>query len=201
MGECLLRLRRLLLPGANPLARASDRIEGRVLTLVLLLPLVATPFAVASGAQTYGEQLGAARSQTRERQQVTAVLLDNAGPPPAAVRAGARARAEVRATWQAPDGSARTGMVAAPAGSPERSRVRIWTDPSGRSVPPPMTSAAAVREATAAAATLWLTVLFGAVGGFWLFRRCLDRLRRCNWQREWEHFERHWSGYRDSGEG
>ncbi|SDP30258.1 hypothetical protein SAMN04487905_103126 [Actinopolyspora xinjiangensis] len=201
MGECLLRLRRLLLPEGNPLARPSDRLEGRMLALVLLLPLVTAPFAVVTGAQVHQEQLGVARDQERERRQVTATLLDDAGPPPAAVRSGSRTRSEVLATWHGPDGTVHTGTVAARAGAPESSRVRIWTDSSGRSVPPPMTTTAAVREGVAAAATLWLTVLFGSVGGFWLFHCCLDRLRRCAWQREWEHFERHWSGYRDSDEG
>lgn len=199
MGESALRLRRLISPGGNPLARGSDRLEGVLLVVVLTMPLLALPLSLVVGAQTHAEQLRESRHQARSRTPVTAVLLEEAVSEVPAIR-GASAVSETPAYWQTPEGAFRTGTVAAEVGTPAREGVRIWVDERGEKVRSPMSGGGALREGLAAAASLWLAVLFGCVGLFWGARCLLDRVRRWGWQREWAMFGPLWSGFRDGGQ-
>ncbi|SDQ34484.1 hypothetical protein SAMN04489718_1404 [Actinopolyspora saharensis] len=199
MGESALRLRRLIRPGGNPLARASDRLEGVLLAVVLTVPLLALPVSAVVGAQTHAEQFREARNQVRSRTPVTAVLMEDAVSEVPDVR-GTAAVSETPAYWHSPGGALRTGTVAAEVGTRAREGVRIWVDERGEKVQSPMSRGGAVREGLAAAASLWLAVLFGCAGLFWGSRCLLDRVRRRSWQREWKMFGPLWSGFRDGGQ-
>lgn len=199
MGESALRLRRLIHPGGNPLARGSDRLEGLLLALVLTAPLLALPVSVVVGAQTHAEQFREARHQVRSRTPVTAVLLEESVSEVPNIR-GTTAVSETPAYWHSPEGVLRTGTVAAEVGTPAREGVRIWVNERGEKVPSPLSRGGALREGLAAAASLWLAILFGCVGLFWGSRCLLDRVRRRSWHREWEMFGPLWSGFRDGGQ-
>ncbi|WP_019854166.1 Rv1733c family protein [Actinopolyspora mortivallis] len=199
MGESVLRAVRLLRPGASPLARVSDRVEGVLLVFVVLLPVLSLPVSLVIGSQTYAEQLRLARQQENTRTPVMAVLTEDAVAT--VPRARGSTMTEASASWSSPDGRVRTGTVAVRAGARKWESVRIWIDAEGRKVPAPLTESAAFREASAAVLSCWLAVLFGSTAVFWGTRWVLDRLRWRAWEREWNSYGRLWGGFHGSGSG
>lgn len=163
----------LLRGRGNPLRRATDRHEGWVALGALLLLVVGAPAAGWAGGTVADAALQrSVRAQHEERHPVDAVVVGPAGrerfagDPEGRVERAARTR--VVASWEAPDGSPRTGEVATesrpgPPGSP----VRIWTDAAGRPVPPPMDGRTARTHA-----------VLGGVGTFLLAAACVEAGRR-----------------------
>ncbi|MGW6723309.1 Rv1733c family protein [Streptomyces sp. NPDC054995] len=166
-------LRGLLRGRDNPLRRATDRREGWVALGALLLLAVGAPAAGWAGGTVADAALQqSVRVQHEERHRVDAVVVGrapgrerSAGDPEGVERA---ARIWVVASWQAPDGSPRTGEVATASGpGAPGSPLRIWTDAAGLPVSPPMD----VRTARSHA------VLAG-IGTFLLAAGCVEAGRR-----------------------
>ncbi|MFI1224703.1 MULTISPECIES: hypothetical protein [unclassified Streptomyces] len=168
MSGGLLRGRR------NPLRRATDRRETWVALGALLLLVIGAPAAGwAGGAVADASLQRSVRAQHAERHAVDAVVVHRspgperfAGDPEGGAERAARIR--VVASWQAPDGSPRTGEVAiaSPPGAPG-SPVRIWTDAAGFPVPPPMDGRTARTHA-----------VLGGIGTFLLAAGCVEAGRR-----------------------
>ncbi|GAB1516699.1 hypothetical protein [Actinophytocola sp. KF-1] len=59
------RLLRLLLPGTNPLARGTHRVQGALLIVVLVLAMVPVPVMLTFGSLTYSGLVDAADRHAR----------------------------------------------------------------------------------------------------------------------------------------
>ncbi|MEU8769169.1 hypothetical protein AB0C94_19640 [Streptomyces griseus] len=182
----------LLRGRGSPLRRATDRREARVALAALLLLVFAAPAAGWAGGTAADAALQrSVRAQHEERHPVDAVVVGpagrerSAGDPGGGVERGARTR--VVASWEAPDGTPRTGEVAAasrPGGT--GSPVRIWTDAAGHPVPPPMDGRTARTHA-----------VLGGVGTFLLAAVCVEAGRRlavgCMVRRRYARLDREWA--------
>ncbi|GAB2947945.1 hypothetical protein [Streptomyces sp. NPDC059173] len=167
-------LRGLLRGRDNPLRRATDRREAQVALGALLLLVFGAPAAGwAGGAVADAALQRSVRAQHQERHPVDAVVVGRApgreryaGDPEGGFERAARIR--VVASWQAPDGSPRTGEVATVSrpGAPG-SPLRIWTDAAGLPVPPPMDEDTARSHA-----------VLGGIGTFLLAAGCVEAGRR-----------------------
>ncbi|MFJ6613874.1 hypothetical protein ACIQPT_26745 [Streptomyces sp. NPDC091289] len=164
----------LLRGRGNPLRRATDRREAWVALGALLLLVVGAPAAGWAGGTFADASLQrSVRAQHAERHAVDAVVVGRlpgrerfAGDPEGGSERAARTR--VVASWQAPDGSPRTGEVTtASRPGPPGARVRIWTDAAGLPVPPPMDGRTARTHA-----------VLGGIGTFLLVAGCVEAGRR-----------------------
>jgi hypothetical protein len=178
-------------PGRSSLVRTSDRVESWVLALMLVVVLLALPFSIALGAQTYAQQAHLSAVQHRDRAPATATLLVDA---PAANTtsdpAQTRVTVPVRAEWSLDTGLHRTGVIDAHPGLDKGSTMTIWVGRDGDPVPPPLSSATAVWNAAAAAISAWLLVAGCCALVYWGVRRALDRARYRGWEREWARLQR-----------
>src|SRR5205823_10704307 len=93
--------------------------------------LAAAPAAGLAAGQWAAAARGPGDQGPAAVHHVPAVLLQHA---PTAAHALFQANMEqlARARWTAPDGTVRTGLVRAPAGSPAGRTVTVWTDAGGR---------------------------------------------------------------------
>lgn len=182
----LTRLRYTLLPGHGPLARPSDRLQARLLILVVVLSLAAAAGAVLFGIGEYSAEAAKSREQTAARYPVTAVLLAD-GPFPAAAGHGGTpfGSGPARATWRTRDGRQRVGDVDAVAGAVAGHEVEIWVDETGAPAERPLTMAAATIGAPLGAATLWAAAVSSLVLAYRGVVHLLNRRRFAEWQRDW----------------
>jgi hypothetical protein len=175
-------------PDHNPLRRTSDRVEAAVVAAALILFLFGWHWADSAAHRVQQRQQSAWH-------QVSAVLLANARPV-VDIGYGGVAGAEVRARWTAPDGTARTGDVAAPASAEAGSTVRVWVDQSGAQTGPPLRAQQAAGQAALAAVLAPFalgTVLLCAVS---LAVYILDRRRLAAWAADWRSTGPRWNSHR-----
>ena len=139
LNESLARLARWLGFDRNPLRRGTDRVEGALRLVMIILAVLAVPAAsVAAGRWADHYALHQAQVQRTVDHQVTAVLLRDApaiGTPDPYTSVQT---AWVPARWQPPGQPLRTGEVLAVAGARKGSTVRTWIDPSGAVTDPPL---------------------------------------------------------------
>jgi hypothetical protein len=141
----------------NSLRRATDLVEAWGTLLAALLLALAAPAAGAfAGAAVDSSLRGMTRAQAEQRHPTTAVVT---GRPPGSHReaydpesAGAHDRGRrVNASWQAPDGTRRTGTMPAPGRDPRAGTTfRAWTDANGEPVSAPMSASTARAHAVLA---------------------------------------------------
>ena len=195
--ESLARLARWLGFDRNPLRRGTDRVEGALRLVMIILVVVAVPAAaVATGRWADHYALHCAQVQRAVNHQVTAVLLRDASvtgipDPYTSVRT-----TWVPARWQPPGQPPRTGEVLAVAGARKGSTVRTWIDPSGAVTDPPLDHRVVVGN-------VWLAVMMTCLVSWVLLlaagilaRRALDRRRLRAWEAEWRASGPQWSGHR-----
>lgn len=181
----------LLRGRGSPLRRATDRREARVALGALLLLVIGAPAAGWAGGTIADAALQrSVRAQHEERHPVDAVVVGPAGPERFAGDPGAgverAARVWVVASWEAPDGSPRTGKVATASrpGGPG-SPVRIWTDAAGYPVPPPMDGRTARTHAVLGGIGTFLLAAGGIEAGRRLVVGRMERRRYARLDREW----------------
>ena len=194
--ESLARLARWLGFDRNPLRRGTDRVEGALrLVMIIVVVAVVPATAVAAGRWTYHYVVHQAQAQQAAGHRVTAVLLRDA---PATGTPGPYTSVQtawVPARWQPPGQPYRTGEVLAVAGARKGSTVRTWIDPSGAVTDPPLNHVIAGDVWMVVTATLLVSglLLLGAAG---LARRMLDRRRLRAWEAEWRTNGPLWSRHR-----
>jgi len=182
----------------NPLRRTSDRLESLLLFLVVFTFLAGAPLvAWWTGTSTYRSQVRAERWEQAHLFPVDAILVESAGGP-ATERYGTVAPDTARATWAAPDGSARSGLVPIAAGDDARagSRVAIWVDDAGGLRSPPLDRNPVTRGILTGMAVTFC-VAAGLTGAYRFGRALLDRRRDRAWTRAWCDVGPRWT--RDSG--
>ena len=197
LNESLARLARWLGFDRNPLRRGTDRVEGVLRLVMIILAVLAVPAAsVAAGRWADHYALHWAQVQRTVDHQVTAVLLRDApaiGTPDPYTSVQT---AWVPARWQPPGQPPRTGEVLAVAGARKGSTVRIWINPSGAVTDPPLDHHVVAGDVVMAVmATLLLSGLL-LMTAWALARRLLDRRRLRAWETEWRASGPQWSGHR-----
>ena len=196
-GESLARLARWLGFDRNPLRRGTDRVEG-VLRLVMIIVVVAVVPATAVAVGRWADHYFLHQAQARQAadHQVTAVLLRDAPATGTPDPYTSVPTAWVPARWQPPGQPLRTGEVLAVAGARKGSTVRTWIGPSGAVTDPPLDHRV-IRGDILMAVTATLLVsgllLLGTAG---LARRMLDRRRMRAWEAEWRASGPLWSRHR-----
>ncbi|HWD01530.1 MAG TPA: hypothetical protein VG674_03560 [Amycolatopsis sp.] len=171
----------------NPLMRRSDRIEGLLVGIAVLMSLVALPFVIMLAKADVAHETAASDAQQHSRHQVTATVL---AATPKAGSVGDSApiaqSARVTATWQTPAGTQQTGVVTVPAGNGNPgAQAPIWLDKSGKQTTAPLTHADAVTNGVLVGAFTWLCAAGILGGALWISRRVLDRKRAARWADEW----------------
>ncbi len=167
---------------ANPLRRRSDVLEAWI---VLVAGVLMTVGAVSVGLLAFFQVDHTAQRQALQRHPVQAVVRQDVHNPAASTLyvspAGDRARAPV--SWQAPDGTQRTGTTDVHDGIKAGEHVRIWVGPNGNLAEKPSSpvmvgvqSALAGGLAAGGVAALVLT-------GRHLVLVRLDRRRSAEWDR------------------
>jgi len=187
------RLSRALALDGNPLRRASDRAEAWIRAGLLAVFLTAGPVA-AIAAWHWAAHAGVP-SATVQAHTVRAVLLRPAVGPggPAAVAWGAPV--PVQARWQSADGSARTGEVPAPAGTPAGTVVTVRLNASGRVASPPEPGAFASAATTLAIITLAM-VAIALLAALRMVQSFLNWRRLAAWGAAWAATGPRWTGRR-----
>lgn len=187
------RIRRRLGLEANPLCRLSDRVQGLILLLCMLVALVGAPLAgVAAGAAVDHMGLRAERADAHTLRQVTATLV--AGSKKTTGLYGDTVY-WAPARWRAPDGATSSGILqGVPADAAIGAHLRIWVDPKGRQTDPPRTHEETIVGASVAAITIPMIAILVVAYLYSGVLALLDRGRMRRWAREWAATEPGWSG-------
>jgi len=182
----IARMWRTLVPRRNSVARPSDRVQGGLLALVVLLALIALPVSASFGSETFVRQQAQSAQEVGERPLVTATLLTDGPELTVSPRSGVVGSGQpTDATWVLPDGTRRVGKVVADEGTLKGHTFAIWVDRDGNPVDPPLSGAAVVIDAVGVGLGLWLAALFLLAVAYRLSVFSLDRLRYARWQQEW----------------
>jgi len=180
-------------PDGNPLRRTADRVEAAVMAMLIAAFLLGAPLAALAA----GHAAAVTGSRIEHAQvgwhRVAAVLLRSA---PATTHPLFQLSLEslVPARWTAPDGTARTGEIYAPAGARAGSTVIVWADGSGRLTDVPLQRGDVAEEIALAAslATVAVAAVLAAIG--LLARWVLDRRRLAAWDARWKATGPQWTG-------
>ncbi|WP_182899190.1 hypothetical protein [Microbispora sp. H10830] len=174
----------------NPLRRRCDRAEAVVRLAAVLGVVAAIVFGVMLGIREYGNGLRTEAQQMRTRHQVAATLTGDVTTPRLSVAGAAVGHAQ--ATWVAPDGTVRAGVIEVSPSRHAGETVRIWTDGTGVITPRPQD-----RETTAVAAlTVGTGVPLAAAAILALLVTCTrlvnQRRARRVWEAQWTVVEPMW---------
>lgn len=166
----LARTIRGLWPDRNPLRRSSDRVEAVMLAVLIMTFVVGAPLiALLTCRLTLSATFTTAEAQQAGWRQVSAELLVDAP-------SSSYAAPPVPATWTAPDGAVRTGVVYPKSGARAGTRTPIWVNAAGRQVKQPLTPGQATSQAdviAGIAGPLWgmLLLTAGLLGHSWINAR------------------------------
>lgn len=179
------RLIRRWWPDRNPVRRGWDRAEAVIVAALVAAFLAGTPVtAVAADSWAHGIAQRVQQAEQAAWRQVPAVLSTNAIRPGASPDPS-EVMAEVKATWTAPDGAHRAGVVLAPPGTQAGHQVKVWVDQAGDLTGPPLLNHQVGEQAALAAVMasllLGLLLLCAGLGT----RRVLDARRMAAWDAEW----------------
>lgn len=170
-----------LWPDHNLLRRASDRAEAAILAGLLVAFLAGAPLAaVLAGRWAAGVGERTEQAQRAGRYQVAAVLLADAP-----YTSYAWSQSQVRARWTAPSGQRHTGLVSAPIGTRQGTKVTIWTDRSGRITGSPLRHDQVASQAVLAAVVAPVMLAFALLCLGMLAHQLLDRRRLAAWAADW----------------
>ncbi|WP_041810862.1 Rv1733c family protein [Rhodococcus jostii] len=168
----------------NRLMRGSCRLESSVFLLVVAVVLSLVPLAAAFGTATRTRLDDQSRADRATRQQIAAVLLEDANVNLADTTPATGATGQAPARW-AVAGTTHTGLVQTAPEAKTGQTISIWIDPAGKIVSAPKTGTENAFEAVGAALALWtmgtticLTMMIG-------IRWAGTRYRMSQWDREW----------------
>ncbi|MEU2793698.1 hypothetical protein [Streptomyces sp. NPDC007100] len=181
----------------SPLRRTTDLLEAWVaLAAAVLIAVGGAGTAWVVGGAAHDALLRSVRAQHQERHQVWATAERAAqrarvdqGPETSSDRDAHR---RVNARWTAPDGTARSGLVAAPHAVRPGDRFRIWTDDGGLVVPRPLDESNARAHAALGGLGAAALVVAAVEGGRRLVVRRMLARRYRRWDQEWERAGQDW---------
>ncbi|GAA2891829.1 hypothetical protein Acy02nite_14900 [Actinoplanes cyaneus] len=176
----------------NVLRRPEDRIESLLVFLLVLVFLAGAPLlAWRAGKAGYSSDMRARDWERAHVFRVDAVLVEDSGTFGATGPRTVAPRA-ARATWTAPDGSARSGIVQTETEVRAGARIAIWVDDTGSPHMPPGRHSPASQGVLLAVAAV-LCLLVALIGVHRAGRGLLDRRRDRAWTREWAQVGPRWS--------
>ena len=153
------------------------------------LALVLVPVMLTLGSLTCDGLARTSEQQAASRHETVAVLTGDVAPISGETPGGT---VRVRARWQLPDGSTRTGLIRTGESLKAGAEVRIWLDRDGRPVDPPLSGMDIVAMGV-------LVVVFGWLGAVGLLagicaglHHVFDRRRYRTWDAEWARGEPGW---------
>ncbi|MGY1829402.1 hypothetical protein ACI8AA_03120 [Geodermatophilus sp. SYSU D01180] len=186
-------LRRFTL-GSGPLKRGTDRLQLLGRLAVVLSLLLAAPLAVAATTATRHSLEAQAATQAAERHQVRAVLREDAPAvlDPDGIGDRAAGMVPARATWSAPGGLPREGVLHVRPHTPAGTAVSVWVDDAGRVTREPMDPGTIPAAATAVGALTLLGVPLAAWTLHVVLCCALDARRDRQWTEGWAAVEREW---------
>jgi hypothetical protein len=168
-------------PDRNPLRRGSDRVETAVLALLIIVFLVAAPFAaLASSSWALARAHQAQLAERASSYQVPARVLKLE-----ATSGAAYGDPSAHARWTAHDGKVVTGDIAVPLGAAVGSTQWLWTTADGQLTNPPLEDSQVTGQAYVAEGfgVFTLAVLLTVTGV--VTRWMLDKRRMAAWDTEW----------------
>ena len=188
-------VRRLTL-GSGPLKRMSDRIEMLSRLVLAVVLTLAAPVALTVANATATDLRATAQLQATTREQVLAVLLQDATPRPDA-STGTTAAGTITltdGTWTARDGTSREGKVLARYGLRAGDTVRIWIDQDGALTRAPLRDSDVTAATAVAGGGVFVLVIVAAGATHGLVCWALNRHRDRRWSADWATVEPTWSG-------
>jgi hypothetical protein len=191
----LHRMRVVVSPDGSPLCRRVDRIEGKILLVLVAIFVIAAPLLSVLAAQLEGAAAGREMRAEQGWREVPAVLKESAAAGVVGLD-GAWDTSWVRAGWTAPDGSPRTGMIAVALNARAGQRVPVWVTASGQLTLEPLTAADVLESETVV-----VLVVVASLAGVLLVagltcRVMTNRRRMAGWTRDWEVAGPRWSTLR-----
>jgi hypothetical protein len=188
---------RLLAWRRSEISRRSDRFEGRLGVLLVVVFLLAAPLMGAwAWDMAYQSEKGQNDRVRENVARVEAVLLDDAAEPGPTDGAGMPTDLWVaRARWSAPSGVEHVSTVQVTRSLLAGDRIGLWIDRNGEPVTAPE-AAHPGTEAALATTVAVLAVLCTLVLARATVRVVLDRRRMRAWQDEWSEIGPHWTRHR-----
>jgi hypothetical protein len=176
----------------NELRRRSDRVERGMILVLLVLSLIGAPLlAWWAGRSSYLADVRALEWERDHVFRVEAVLVTE---PEMLGMSDSRTVAPraARATWQAPDGTPRSGIVQVSRTDRRGDRIPVWVDDRGVLRAPPL-ERHPVGQAVVVAGAVLLCLAAALAGLSAIARALLNRQRERAWQREWLEVGPQWS--------
>ncbi|WP_327140337.1 Rv1733c family protein [Nocardia sp. NBC_01327] len=169
--------------GRNPLMRGSDRFEGSICLLTVLVMVAAIPISLLIACATHSSAVARIRLDDAGKVPVTATVITAPLKEPvvAGVPSG-RPQAPVR--WNQRDRLVQT-LTEVPATAKAGDRITLWLAPDGHPAAPPQQLDAAVIAGIGTGFATLLGVWFGAGVLYVLTGLVLSRRRSIGWAREW----------------
>lgn len=165
---------------ANPLLRASYRIESMLGALAIMLILLSIPVAATIGTSTYVTRSAEIEQLAGSIRSIDASLDEDAFSKTATVSGAV----VVQAHWTV-DGREHTGDVVTGRLAKSGDRIPVWILPNGEQTGPPPKSSQAVADAVGVTVLVISGVTAAMLAPLWLLRTALDRRRRDRWRQEW----------------
>ncbi|MBC2907620.1 hypothetical protein [Streptomyces cupreus] len=173
----------------NVLKRRIDVVEA---WLVLVMWLCAASGGVLAGLVAGTASAESLERQRIERQEVPAVLLQDAEPRAKGRMGSPPVWATVR--WTGADGSRHTGQTRVKPGTEAGTRITVWVDTPGRLTTRPLSISAGPLQATATGALAATFAVSVVLGGGQAVHWLLDRRRLRQWDEEWKRADTRWGG-------
>ncbi|WP_024805056.1 hypothetical protein [Nocardia sp. BMG51109] len=175
----------------NPLLRPSDRLEGVVRIVAVVVVLVAIPMCGAIGTARYGSAVVEARAENAAKVEVAATLLDDPVLVASSTTTGVYDDRNHAAVQWNRDGQIGAATIEVARTAKAGERVALWLGPDGRPADPPSTtSASAAWRAVGLGLGILAEIWLGTAAVVWLTAWVFGRRRQERWTREWRQISR-----------
>ncbi|MGY4099977.1 Rv1733c family protein [Nocardia sp. R16R-3T] len=174
----------------SPLMRGSDRLEGFVRILAVLVLLIAVPTAAAAGTVAYSSASERIRTENASKVVVTGTIIGTparVAAPVADRNATVRDQFEAQVSWTH-DGKSGTTTVVVPDGAQRGQPAPVWFGPGGQPSTPPQRSGAAAVHGIGVGVAVLLEIWCGAAAVVWCTAQGLNHRRHLRLDQEWRQF-------------
>ncbi|MFX0573678.1 hypothetical protein [Nocardia nepalensis] len=171
----------------SPLMRGSDRVQGIVRILAVLVLLIAVPIAAAAGTAAYGTAAARIRAENASKIAVTATITGSPARVAAPVvdRNGSMVdHFQAQVSWTR-DGKSATAIVGVPDNAQPGQPAPIWLGPDGLPTTAPQRSSTAAVHGVGVGAAVLLEIWLGVAALLCATAWALDHHRHTRWDREW----------------